>query len=334
MNQLQRIIAAVFISGCAISFAASAGDTNTNVDVGNNATAQTIGGAQNQTFRQGDTYVKVSPAVPLPNTAASLAVNPTTFLNNGAGLAERTAQYSRLFAQFTKGVVSVNGLNSKRGETKTTDTDFAVLVWQPYSDYYNGAVNEDLYVKSFSPMITDMSVDFGAMSPTTNFFVIGHVAVVTPKGSDLSDAVLQETLIAEAEKFLVNEVEITGFTDITPMVIFETTAFYQGSAVTSGGYQISPQVSMFPGAGVGTGSFFSFQDVKGQSTPEYRLGMKIVFLAKATNAGEGHAIVAKVQQISKTIAEKAASEKAAAAERSSEMAVKHSVDTAVDKTAQ
>jgi hypothetical protein len=239
----------------------------------------------------------------LPNSSASVLPNPVTFINNGAGLAEKNNKYAKMFAEFTRGVEPVSALMSERGKTISKETEYATLTWQPYADYYTVMPSEREVPTAFMPIITDLAKDFGNMDKTATYYVIGHVAVVTPRDSDWTDTILQETLIAESKKFLVSEVGVTGFSEITPMVIFEASAFHQGTGANGSGFQLTPQFSMFPGT-AGVGSLFSFQKNNGQATPEYRLSMKIVFLAKAPNPTQGHAIPAMIQDINATHPEK------------------------------
>ncbi|MCK9351676.1 MAG: hypothetical protein WCT49_01980 [Candidatus Paceibacterota bacterium] len=278
----------------AVAFSAFA-DQNIETNAGAGATA-TTGGIN---------YAPVTNAsqpVFMPNGAPSVMPNPNTFIK-GIGLAEKTNRYAQVFANFCKGGIPVNSLRSDRAKTVSDDTDFGLMVWQPYRDYFVRIRSEENAMTDFTPEVTDIARDFAAenMSPETTHYCIGHVAIRTLFDEEIQDITLQETLINEALRFASDH--ITGFANVTPVILYETNAYYDGTAVNGSGISVTPQVSGIPAAGVAAGSIFSWGKNHGLASSSFGLGMKVIFLAQAPNPTEGHPIALEVQKINRIIKE-------------------------------
>jgi len=294
MKKILSLIVLLF----GMTFGAFASDQTTAVDANAQAGAQAIsvGGSGGQLNFSPSTTNNSTAPIYMPNGTASVLPNPATFIK-GIGLAEKTNQHSKLFGDFCKASIPAEILRKRdpRAQPVSRESDYGNMVWQPYRDYFVKIPSEENAVANFMAEITNVSQDFGRMSPETTHYCLGHVAIRTLFDEETQDVTLQETLINEALTLAADT--ITGFANVTPVVLYETNAYYDGTAVSGSGVSVTPQVSGIPAVGVATGSLFSWGKNHGLASSSHGLGMKIIFLAQAPNPTEGHPIAAQVQKL-------------------------------------
>jgi hypothetical protein len=260
-------------------------DENTNVGANSAAGATAV-----TTFAP---ITKSDSPVFMPNGAPSVMPNPNTFIK-GTGLAEQSNAWSKMFVDYCKVSVPADAVNSERAKIILEENDLVSMQFVPYRDYYKKIPSEQTLVTEFGPEITNVFKDFGEMSPDTTHYCIGHVALRTAFDEDIQDITVQEALILEGLKFASKH--ITGFANVTPVILFETNAYYDGTAVKGTGISVTPQVSGIPAIGVAAGSLFSWGRNHGMASSSSGLGMKIIFLAQPPNPSEGHTIAANIQK--------------------------------------
>ncbi len=234
--------------------------------------------------------------VHMPNSADTVLDTPNRFTTNGPGLAERAGAYGKLFADLCEGNIIVNLLESSRAKPVSEETDFGIMLWQPYGDYYQADIpSKKTYLANFDRPITNVAEEFGRTSPEITHYCLGQIAARTPYDQNIQDVTLQETLVAEALRFAGKT--ISGFNEVTPVILYDSAAYYEGVTAKGNGISITPQASGGPGVSVAAGSMFSWQQNKGMVSPSYGTGLKIIFLARAPNPTEGHRIAAEIQKI-------------------------------------
>ena len=299
---MKKIIVALIL-WVGFAFGAFALDQQTTTVGINNQTGAYSGAVGNGgavTFAP-TTNTKVQSQVFMPNSGPSPTPNPTNFTKS-PGLAELTNGYSKLFAELSRAnIPNADVLDSPRAQTDFTKTDFAIMTFQPARDLFMNVPSEKESKTAIAPIVTNISEYFGNMPQETTHYILGYVAVRTLFDEEKQDVTLQETLLAEGMRFAVKDNRFAGFAEVVPVVIYETNAYYHGTAVSGSGINVSPQVSGVTAIGVATGGLFNWGKNHGLAVESNGLGMKIIFLAKAPNPAEGHHIALEVQNINDAV---------------------------------
>lgn len=231
----------------------------------------------------------------LPNSAASVVPNVNQFVKSGPGLAEKTSAWGKFFMKVCAPRVYGSEGTLSRAEPVQMETDYANMLWQPYPDASQVNIPAERKLPGlFTEPVTDIENELGQMNPKLTHYCLGQITIRTPRDEDIQDLITQETLLSEAIGFASQQ--IRGFAHIIPVFIPETNAYYEDTAASGTGISVTPQASGVPAVGVGVASMFTWQKNHGIVGPTYGMGMKLIFLAQASNQYTGHPIVARIQQ--------------------------------------
>jgi len=275
---------------------------NTNIGVNSNAGAWSN---VNSTGGNVSINTKANPAIFFPGGHPSVQVGVATFFNNGMGLAEKNMIYMRLFSELSNGSIPLSAYTSDRAKTITTldltawyKPDFSKVsevVFTPLPDYLRNVPSERETIATLSPTVTDIT-QFASMPENTSYYIIGYVAMITKPGYPLQDLIMQQALFNEGMRFLA-AIKPTGFANVTPVAMYDTAAYYQGTRGNTTGETLSPSAALIPAYNLGVGGMGSLQNSDATATPTYGTAMVIYLFAKAPNPTQGHLIVPRIRQI-------------------------------------